>query len=570
MSEQLRNLVASGRLHCRQSFDRQLCWDDDLPPALVERIWRNPHGLLSEGVKLQDKPRCTVVRLEDEAGTFVWKHHNWGTVRRTMKRSLFPSTARKTWSDGVFLSEHGVPTPRPRAFLERRLGPFQRFSYVLSDYVPGTSLYRLMRFERPSRDMVLSLADQVAAIWQQLDDLCVWHNDFKTENLLVDPAGKVWLIDLERTRRYRDRDRMRRRQSRDAADLLHPRNWRANPTAAEAFREAILRTPAAQATMAAVGDQGHPLSRPVAKNNRATHLVTVLIPTRNSAETILPCLESVRDMADEIIVADSGSTDETVHLVRQTGCRLLEKDCDDPAAFEAWATSHARHSWILRLLPSEVLNPDLGRQVQDILATDPAEDGFMISRSVHFRGRRLNYGDFQREASLRLYRKDLARIEMRGGHVRVNLASERIGSLRAKLFYEACVNVQQYFHELLLIAERAAKEANNKGDQPKRLNVLWKAPWQFVRSYFLRRGMLDGWAGLHASCLSAFGVCLQEAMLWSFQRPALGRHATNREVWSPLKVFDPAGMAAEEWPPGSERARDRNEEYIAPPSRAAA
>ncbi len=152
--------------------------------------------------------------MDHPAGSFVVKHHNWGTYYRTAKKALARSTARKTWCDGRFLCEAGVPTPRPRAFFEWRLGPFHTSSYALFDYVPGTSLYRLMRFERPSRDFVRDLARQVAAIWQQLDEMGVWHNDFKTENLLVDPHGKVWLIDMERTRRYRNRERMRQRQKR--------------------------------------------------------------------------------------------------------------------------------------------------------------------------------------------------------------------------------------------------------------------------------------------------------------------------------------------------------------------
>jgi hypothetical protein len=549
-----------------------MCWDEELSPALVEHIWNDPHGLLSYGVKLQDKPRCTVVRLEDESGTFVWKHHNWGTARRTVKRSLSRSTARKTWADGIFLSSHGVPTPRPRAFLERRLGPFQRFSYVLNDYVPGTSLYRLMRFERPSPELIESLADQVAAIWQRLDELCVWHNDFKTENLLVDPAGKVWLIDLERTRRYRDREKMRNRQTRDAADLLHSRNWRANPAAAEIFRQAILRTPAARETLSTAAAGKHPLQRPIAFGNRASQLVTVFIPTRNSAGTILECLNSVRDMADEIIVADSGSTDETVRLVRAAGgCRVLEKSSDDLAAFEAWAQSYARHPWILRLLPSEILNPDLGRQVQDILAMEPREAGFMISRSVYFRGRRLNYGDFQRDTSMRLYRKELARYRIHEGQVQVHLTSDvRIGSLRAKLYYEACTTIEQHLEELIARATRSAKEANELCQYPKRLNVLWKAPWQFVRSYFLRRGLLDGWAGLHASYLAAFSISLRETLLWSLQRPALGRHLMAHEAWRPLRVFDPDPVAADDETIPSPEAPAYEEKLVALPSRAAA
>lgn len=518
-----------------------MCWDGELPCALLERMWSEPRSLLSDGLTLQDKPRCTVVRIDDPSGSYVWKHHNWGTVRRTIKRSLSRSTARKTWTDGRFLSDAGVPTPRPRAFLERRIGPFQRCSYVLTDFVPGTSLYRLMRFDQPSRDLVHDLARQVAAIWQRLDELCVWHNDFKTENLLVDPQGKVWLIDLERTRRYHDVQRMRQRQARDAADLLHPRNWRADPAAAEMFRREIAKTPAAVATLNGPNVAAHPLCRPVPTVNRATQLVTVIIPCRNSAETILTCLESVRDMADEIVVADSGSTDDTLRLVRGSGgCRVLERATNDPVAFEAWAAAQARHRWILRILPDEQLNPDLARQIQDELATVPAKDGYMISRSVHFRGRPLKHGGFQHDASIRLYRRDAASYDLRDGRVEVAILSGRVGSLRSRLNYEACTNIERLLGDAIQRANEFAVEAHRRGERPKRRSALLHAPWQFVKTYFLRSAWLDGWAGLHASYLTALDVYYREMMLWSLDRPPLMQRTAAREERHALRVFDPA------------------------------
>jgi hypothetical protein len=517
-----------------------MCWDAGLPPELIERIWRDPHALLTEGVKLQDKTRCTVVRLDDPAGPFVWKHHNWGTIRRTIKRSLSRSTARKSWLDGLFLSDAGVPTPRPRAIMERQLGPFQRCSYILTDYVPGTSLYRLMRFGRPTPAMIQDLARQVASIWQQLDDLRVWHNDFKTENLLVDPQGKLWIIDLERTRRYHNVDRMRRRQARDVADLLHPRNWRAHPEASDIFRRAILQTPAAAATLAGPQGIGHPLSRPVPAINRSSQLVTVLVPCRNAAETILTCLDSVRDMGDEILVADAGSTDHTLDLVREFGgCRILEQPSADDAYFEAWAQSHARHDWILRILPNEQLNPDLARQVQDKLATEPREDGFLVSRSFHFRGGRLKFGDFRGDSSIRLYRKDAARYETTDGRVEVRLASERLGTLRSRLVVELCPNLDRYLSDMLSAAREMARRAHDRGLRPKRRNILWRAPWKFVRSYVLRRGWLDGWPGLHASILTSLALYLRETSLWGLYQPAANQQTVETARSRELRVFDP-------------------------------
>ena len=239
----LRTYLSDGQFLRRRSFDRALDWDADLPRDLVERLWHDPHSLLAMGQILEDKPRCTVARIDHPAGPFLFKYHNGGGISRVLRKSLSQASAKTSWIDGRYLLEAGVPTPRPWACAERRLGPLGIGSYLLTDYVAGTTLSRLMRFERLSSQVVHDLARQVAALGQQLDELRVSHNDLKAENLLVDLEGRVWLIDLEKMRRHRHHGETRRRQVRNAGDLLHPRNWRTVPAAAEIFRRQILQTP---------------------------------------------------------------------------------------------------------------------------------------------------------------------------------------------------------------------------------------------------------------------------------------------------------------------------------------
>jgi glycosyltransferase involved in cell wall biosynthesis len=528
----------------RRAFDRSLDWDAGLPSDLVERIWSDPHALLDEGEKLQDKLRCTVARIDHPTGIFTWKHHNWGTLRRTVKKSFAESPARKSWHDSGYLHAAGIPTPQIRAVLDRKLGPFQHCSYLLTDYIVGTSLYRLMRFERPSADFIAHLAKQVADIWQQLDDLCVWHNDFKTENFLVDSDGKVWLIDFERMRRYgeHDRDRMRERQIKDARDLLHPRNWRSEPAAAEVFRQALLTTPAARQTLTRPFAAEHPLGKPTLTKNPASHLVTVLIPCHNASATILGCLESVRDMADEILVADYGSTDDTLDRVRKFGgCRIIERQevVSDPVKFVTWSAKQATHDWVLRLRHDEQLNGELSRQVQDLLASEPKQDGFQIARTVYLRGKRLRFGDFRNEPSIRLFRKNAAEFELRDGHVEVRIPSGKVGDMKSRLVYEACPSVERCVKDMMRAATRAAEHAHKQGADASRRTWIWRMPLSFLRSYVLRWGWLDGWAGLHAGFLSGLAVYLRDAIHLEIEHPDFVQRSLVHDSWKQLKVFVP-------------------------------
>jgi glycosyltransferase involved in cell wall biosynthesis len=274
-------------------------------------------------------------------------------------------------------------------------------------------------------------------------------------------------------------------------------------------------------------------------------LITVLIPCYNAAETIRTCLESIRDMADEILVADAGSTDGTLDVAREFGgCRVIRRSGPEDAEFEAWAHGEATHPWILRLLPCEQLNPELARQVQDMAADKPTEIGFRVARTHFIQGRRLKHGGFERETSIRLYRKDAARYEMRDGRVEVAVDSKTGGRFQPRLFYESCPSIEQWLTELIRQAARFAVSARERGVRPSRWNVLWKAPWQFVKSYVIRGGWLDGWPGLLACCLSAITVVLREAFLWESQQPGAALRSQASGSGETLRIVAPVDRAA--------------------------
>jgi hypothetical protein len=515
----------------RRALSQVMRWDPALSDDLAERLWDDPERVLALGTILQAKPRCTVVKLDGACGKFVLKRHRWGSFGRMLRRSFHQSTAEKCWLDGRFLHASGIPTQRPWASIDRRFGPLKYCSYVLTDYIPGTSLYRFLRYEKPGEEQIRELARQVAQIWQRLDTLRVQHNDFKTENFLIDPSGKLWLIDLERMRRCRSVSQTRTRQTRDLVALFHPRNWRANPAAAEIFRQEFLRLPAIQQSLATAGRECHLLSLPFSTLNRSSQLVTVLIPTLNAAGTILNCLGSVRDVADEILVVDGGSRDGTLNLVREFGgCRTIKHPGKSLTDLVAVGSERARHEWILHLNPDEQCNPELSKHIQDVIAREPTQDGFRIQRVTCFRGHRLRFGDVKREWSVRLFRRDAIRYEFQDGQAQLVIPSAKIGRLAFAIEYESCRSMHESLAEQLHNAALSAEDASLLPQSPRIGRLLGSAPWQFFKSYILRGGLFDGWAGLHASALTALSVYFTEAMLWDKRQCESSHVAMSDEI----------------------------------------
>src|SRR5215210_5539061 len=105
--------------------------------------------------------------------------------------------------------------------------------------------------------------------------------------------------------------------------------------------------------------------------------LTVLIPCKDEIQHIRACIESVRPIADEILIADSGSTDGTLDVVRaQKDCRLIEREYINSADFKNWAIPHATSPWVLVVDADERVTPDLAGEIRRLLQDYPAYDGY--------------------------------------------------------------------------------------------------------------------------------------------------------------------------------------------------
>ena len=100
--------------------------------------------------------------------------------------------------------------------------------------------------------------------------------------------------------------------------------------------------------------------------------LTVIIPCKNERLNIRPCIESVRAIADEVLVADSGSTDGTLEIVRSMGgCRVIEREYVHSGDFKNWAIPQAAHPWVLILDADERVTPLLATEIKQVLAASP-------------------------------------------------------------------------------------------------------------------------------------------------------------------------------------------------------
>ena len=246
--------------------------------------------------------------------------------------------------------------------------------------------------------------------------------------------------------------------------------------------------------------------------------LTVTVIARDEAHHIEDALASVR-WADEIVVVDSGSTDGTAEMARRFTDRVIVREWPGYAAQKDFAASSAAHDWILSVDADERVSPDLAAEIRKVLQSEPREAAFRIPRMTRHFGRWLRTTDAYPDYQVRLYDRRRARWKPLDVHESV-AADGPVGTLRHDLLHDGGETIAERKDKLRHYAKLSAREMHRRGRRGGALAKLLHPPAAFLRSYVLRRGFLDGAAGLRVSALQAYYVYLKFAYLEDEKRAA--------------------------------------------------
>jgi len=244
--------------------------------------------------------------------------------------------------------------------------------------------------------------------------------------------------------------------------------------------------------------------------------LTVLIPCKDERENIAACIASVRDLADEILVADSGSTDGTQDIVRRLGgCRLIEREFVSYADFKNWAIPQAMNDWVLVVDADERMTDDLADEIRQILAAEPARDAYALRRQNFFLGQPIRHCGWNHSYVTRLLRRSACRYRLCRVHEEIDLAAERIGRLGERLLHYTCTDFDKFLFKQVKYSLYSAEDRFERQSRVGLFTLLSHGPLRFVQLYLLRGGCLDGLAGLVICTLMAYYAFLKDAKLWS-------------------------------------------------------
>jgi glycosyltransferase involved in cell wall biosynthesis len=244
--------------------------------------------------------------------------------------------------------------------------------------------------------------------------------------------------------------------------------------------------------------------------------LSVTVITHNEGRNIDAALESVR-WADEIVVVDANSTDETVAIARGYTDRVLTRAWDGYSAQKNFAAAQARHDWILSLDADERVSPELAGEIQRVLRDEPPVRGYRVPRVAWHLGRWVRSTDWYPDPQLRLYDRRAGSWTPRRVHESVKVEGP-VGTLRAELLHYPYRDIAHHLETINRYTALAARDMLERGRRAGVVDLVAQPPLAFARNYLLRGGIRDGAAGLLISSMNAYYVFLKFAKLWELQR----------------------------------------------------
>jgi glycosyltransferase involved in cell wall biosynthesis len=238
--------------------------------------------------------------------------------------------------------------------------------------------------------------------------------------------------------------------------------------------------------------------------------LSVTIIAKNEAADIGAALESVR-WADEIVVVDSESTDDTVAIARQATHRVVVRPWPGYVDQKNHATSLAKNDWILSLDADERVTPALATDIQTALA-NPTHAAFTMPRVTWHLGRWIRSTDWYPDRQLRLF--DRRRARWAGKYVHETLTVDgSIGQLGGELQHYAYRDISDHLETIDRYTSYWACQMYESGRRASYLQVAAHPPLAFLRNYLVRAGIRDGMPGLIISGMNAYYTFLKFAKL---------------------------------------------------------
>jgi len=261
------------------------------------------------------------------------------------------------------------------------------------------------------------------------------------------------------------------------------------------------------------------------------HPVSVIIPTLNEQDRIAEAVSDAATWADEVIVVDGGSEDETVARARAAGATVRVAPESSIGGQRNLGASIARNDWVFALDTDERASKDLREELATVLKGS-MHDAYRVRMRNFYLGRERARGRWGRDWHVRLYKRNL-KFSPSKVHERLQEIGST-GTLRGTLLHNPYRDLGHHLTKMIKYARWGALELHARGRRATVVDLAVRPAWRFVRDYIFYGSFLDGRYGLTTSALTAYSAFLKYAFLYELGNSDVpqGRPDSSRDTLS--------------------------------------
>ncbi len=230
---------------------------------------------------------------------------------------------------------------------------------------------------------------------------------------------------------------------------------------------------------------------------------SVVIITFNEERNIKRCLDSLNEIADEVIVVDSGSNDKTEEICNQYSLvKFVKQPWLGYSGQKNFGNALASFDYIFSIDADEALSPELIKSVQEI-KNNPSYDIYVVKRLTNYCGQWIRHCGWYPDKKTRIWKKNKANWE---GEIHETVKPEKgfsSSELKGDLLHYSYYSIKDHLNQVNLFTELMANEAVKKGKRASLFQLLFSPAVKFIKSYFIQLGFLDGYYGFVVSAISA-------------------------------------------------------------------
>jgi len=252
--------------------------------------------------------------------------------------------------------------------------------------------------------------------------------------------------------------------------------------------------------------------------------ISVAIITKNEEERLGDALKSIQDLASEIIVVDSFSSDDTIKIAKKYNSKIYSREWSNYADQKNYANDKASCPWILSLDADERLSSELKKEIGELKEKKPKAAAFSMPRQVYYLGKWIFHSGWYPDRKTRLFRKDKA--FWQGKYIHEKLVVDgKVKKLVSPIYHFTYKDISDHLKRINEFSTLGAKKLYSEGRKCRWYHLVFLPLQRFVTSFFLKAGILDGFAGFVIAVLHSYAI--------------FSRYAKLKEIWKKGERIEP-------------------------------